>query len=85
MISDHCDWEDLCTTIVETGASSVWVTHGQEEALCHWALTRGIAAKPLHLLGYGEEGEGDAETPADAADGATAPPEDVPQQSAADD
>jgi putative mRNA 3-end processing factor len=42
---------------VETGAESVWVTHGQEDALCHWASTMGIDARPLHLLGYGDEDE----------------------------
>ncbi len=61
VISDHADWEDLCTTIVETGAPRVWVTHGQEDALCHWARTMGIDARPLHLLGYGDE---DADEPA---------------------
>ncbi|XWN31630.1 MAG: ligase-associated DNA damage response exonuclease [Devosia sp.] len=60
VISDHGDWEDLCTTIVETGAEEVWVTHGQEDALCHWARTQGIDARPLRLLGYGEEEEGEA-------------------------
>lgn len=58
VISDHADWEDLCTTVVETGAETVWVTHGQEDALCHWAATRGIDARPLHLIGYGD-GDGD--------------------------
>lgn len=58
VISDHADWEDLCTTIVETGAEQVWVTHGQEDALCHWARTKGIDCRPLHLLGYGDEDDG---------------------------
>ncbi|MDQ0314072.1 ligase-associated DNA damage response exonuclease [Amorphus orientalis] len=57
VISDHGDWEDLCTTIVETGASEVWVTHGQEDALVHWCQTQGIAAKPLRMVGYGDEDE----------------------------
>jgi len=57
VISDHSDWDDLCRTIVETGAAEVWVTHGQEDALVHWALTQGLAAKPLHLIGYGDEEE----------------------------
>lgn len=61
VISDHADWEDLCTTIVETGAPQVWVTHGQEDALCHFAASVGIDARPLHLLGYGDEGEGEEE------------------------
>ncbi|MEM9224800.1 MAG: ligase-associated DNA damage response exonuclease [Pseudomonadota bacterium] len=64
VVSDHGDWEDLCTTIVETGADEVWVTHGQEEALCHWAKTMGINARPLHLLGYDEEGDGTEIAPA---------------------
>ena len=36
VISDHSDWDDLCRTILETGAGEVWVTHGQEDALVHW-------------------------------------------------
>jgi putative mRNA 3-end processing factor len=57
IISDHSDWDDLCRTILETGAGEVWVTHGQEDALVHWCTTRGIAARPLHMLGYGDEAE----------------------------
>jgi putative mRNA 3-end processing factor len=61
VISDHCDWDDLCRSILETQAEEVWVTHGQEDALVHWCLSRGIKARPLHLLGYGDE-EGDLQT-----------------------
>ncbi len=57
IVSDHADWPDLCRTITETGCSELWVTHGQEDALVHWATTRGIRAQPLHLVGYGDEGE----------------------------
>jgi putative mRNA 3-end processing factor len=59
VISDHADWDDLCRTILETGAGEVWVTHGQEDALVHWCLSQDIKAKPLHMLGYGDEGEAD--------------------------
>jgi putative mRNA 3-end processing factor len=59
VISDHADWDELCRTILETGAGEVWVTHGQEDALVHWCVTQGLRAKPLHILGYGDEGEGD--------------------------
>ena len=55
VISDHADWDALCATIRETGAGEVWVTHGQEDALVHWCGTQGIRARPLHLLGYGDE------------------------------
>jgi putative mRNA 3-end processing factor len=58
VISDHADWDDLCATIRDTGAGEVWVTHGQEDALVHWCMTQGLGAKPLHMLGYGDE-EGD--------------------------
>nr|WP_246413699.1 ligase-associated DNA damage response exonuclease [Rubricella aquisinus] len=59
IISDHCDWEGLTRTITETGARTVWVTHGAEEALCHWCATQGIDAAPLALAGRGEDGDGD--------------------------
>ena len=32
------------------------MTHGQEDALVHWCVTQGIRARPLHLVGYGDEG-----------------------------
>jgi putative mRNA 3-end processing factor len=66
VISDHCDWDELCRTIRETGAGEVWVTHGQEDALVHWCSSQGIRAKPLHLLGYGDEGDSEAEVEAEA-------------------
>jgi putative mRNA 3-end processing factor len=57
VISDHCDWGGLTATIAATGASDVWVTHGAEEALVHWCEMRGLKARPLHMIGYGEEEE----------------------------
>ncbi len=57
IVSDHSDWDDLCRTIQEVGAPEVWVTHGEEDALVHWCATRGVKAKPLRLVGYGDEGE----------------------------
>jgi putative mRNA 3-end processing factor len=57
VISDHSDWGELTATIAETGAGEVWVTHGQEDALVHWCGTQGLRARPLHLVGYGDEGE----------------------------
>jgi putative mRNA 3-end processing factor len=61
VISDHADWDGLTATIAATGASEIWVTHGQEEALVHWCVTRGLKARPLDIVGYGDEDEsGDA-------------------------
>ena len=55
VVSDHADWDELCATILETGAGEVWVTHGAEEALCHWCISRGIDARPLTLAGRDDE------------------------------
>jgi putative mRNA 3-end processing factor len=55
VISDHSDWDGLTAAIAATGASEIWVTHGAEDALVHWCRTRGLAARPLHMVGYGDE------------------------------
>jgi putative mRNA 3-end processing factor len=60
VISDHADWDGLTATIEATGAGEIWVTHGQEDALVHWCKTRGLIARPLDLVGYGDEEEADA-------------------------
>ena len=54
VISDHADWDELTDTIRESPAGSL-VTHGREEALVRWCELKGIAAKPLHLMGYEDE------------------------------
>jgi len=59
VISDHADWDGLTATIAATRAAEVWVTHGQENALVHFSVTHGLKARPLALVGYGEEDEGD--------------------------
>jgi putative mRNA 3-end processing factor len=70
VVSDHADWDDLGRTILETGASEIWVTHGQEDALVHWCQTRGLTSKPLRLVGYGDEDEGEGAIIAEAVEGA---------------
>jgi putative mRNA 3-end processing factor len=57
VISDHADWDGLTATIAATGASQIWVTHGAEEALVHWCTLRGLEARPLGLVGFGDEEE----------------------------
>jgi putative mRNA 3-end processing factor len=66
VISDHADWDGLTAAVAATGAGEIWITHGAEDALAHWCETRGLAARPLRLVGYGDEDEADA--PAVAAD-----------------
>src|SRR3954462_2908930 len=60
VISDHAACAGLTATISATGAGEVWVTHGQEDALVHWCQSRGLAARPLDLVGYGDEEEHEA-------------------------
>jgi putative mRNA 3-end processing factor len=62
VVSDHADWDGLTATIAATGAAQVWVTHGQEDALVHFSVTHGLEARPLALVGYGEEDETDVAT-----------------------
>jgi putative mRNA 3-end processing factor len=57
VISDHADWDELTATIDEVGAPEIWVTHGREEALVHYATKRGLAARALHVGGFGDEEE----------------------------
>jgi putative mRNA 3-end processing factor len=59
VISDHADWDGLTATVAATGASQIWVTHGAEEALVHWCGTQNLIARPLHIVGYGDEDETD--------------------------
>ncbi len=55
VISDHADWDELTATLTEIAPSEVWVTHGREEALVHWCMTRQIKARALELAGYEDE------------------------------
>jgi len=57
VISDHCDWNELLQTVKETGAHTIWVTHGREDALVYACQRMGLAAEPLSLQGYEDEGE----------------------------
>jgi putative mRNA 3-end processing factor len=65
VISDHADWDGLTGAIAATGASEIWVTHGEADALVHWCERDGRRARPLHLL-YGEEDEAGTAEPAKA-------------------
>lgn len=55
VISDHADWDVLTATIRDVQAETIWVTHGQEEALVHFAQNHGLDAAPLALQGREEE------------------------------
>lgn len=57
VISDHADWDELTRTIRDVQAPELWVTHGREEALIHYAASQGVRARALSLVGREEEGQ----------------------------
>jgi putative mRNA 3-end processing factor len=67
-LSDHVDWVSLTRVIRETGAESVWVTHGYTAVVVRWLLERGIDARVLNTRYQGEISEADEEDAA-LADG----------------
>lgn len=44
VMSDHADWPGLLRAIEETGAETVWVTHGYRAPLVRWLQEHGRAA-----------------------------------------
>lgn len=56
ILSDHADWDELTETLHDVGAPQVWITHGREDALAHYARQTGFQAEALSLIGF-EEGE----------------------------
>jgi putative mRNA 3-end processing factor len=55
VISDHADWDELTQTIRDVAPKEVWITHGREDALMHWCMTRQIKARELNLVGYEDD------------------------------
>jgi putative mRNA 3-end processing factor len=55
IISDHADWGELTDTILEISPKEVWITHGREDALMHWCMTRQIKARELNMVGYDDD------------------------------
>lgn len=55
VISDHADWDELTDTLRDVSPGELWVTHGREDALVHYATTQGFAARALRLVGFDED------------------------------
>lgn len=56
VISDHADWNDLNSTIKETAAEKVFVTHGFTDTFAKWLRENGIDAVEVKTE-YGDEKE----------------------------
>jgi putative mRNA 3-end processing factor len=51
ILSDHADWDELVATIKDTGAETIWITHGREDVLAaHVKETLGVDAKALSTI-----------------------------------
>jgi len=70
-LSDHADWTGLLQTIQETGASTVWVTHGYVATLVRHLLELGYDARPLATRFVGERLEGEALDNPESTEGET--------------
>jgi putative mRNA 3-end processing factor len=58
ILSDHADWNELTQTARDISPEELWITHGREDALAHWAETCGnMRARPLRLVGYEDDTE----------------------------
>jgi putative mRNA 3-end processing factor len=57
VLSDHADWNDLNTTVKETGAEKVFVTHGYSEVFTQWLRENGLEAQEVRTQYEGELGE----------------------------
>ena len=53
-LSDHADWDALVRTVLETGASRVFVTHGYTHQLARFLAGRGLDARPWPTRYEGE-------------------------------
>lgn len=55
VMSDHADWPELNTAIRETGADTVYVTHGFIPELVRWLRETGVDAQPLKTRFVGDD------------------------------
>ena len=57
VLSDHADWQELTENILNSGATSIYVTHGREDGLVYWCKKHNLKAKALSLVGRDLEGD----------------------------
>lgn len=55
VLSDHIDWPSLLTAIGETGAESVWVTHGYSAVVARYLEDQGLEARTVASAWEGEQ------------------------------
>jgi putative mRNA 3-end processing factor len=71
-LSDHADWDALLSTVRDTRASRVFVTHGYTQQLARFLTERGIDAQPWRTQYEGEPERVAAELATDGGPGTPA-------------
>ena len=57
VFSDHADWPELLRAIGETGAETVWTTHGYRAPLARWLEEQGKRVETIETRFESAEGE----------------------------
>jgi putative mRNA 3-end processing factor len=57
VMSDHADWPGLLATIRETGAATIWATHGYSGTLARYLSEQGLATRVVPTRWTGEQEE----------------------------
>lgn len=57
VLSDHADWPGLLRTVRESGARTIYVTHGYKDLLARYLCHQGLQAQSLDTLFTGDETE----------------------------
>lgn len=73
VLSDHVDWSSMLTAIRETGAETVWVTHGYVRQVVEHLNQIGLNAAALATQ-YGNEEDDDVAGVEDEVEAQVAPP-----------
>jgi len=59
VLSDHSDWSGLNSAIRQTGAETIWVSHGYTAEMVRWLQEKGLDAKAVATQFAGERDEAD--------------------------
>jgi putative mRNA 3-end processing factor len=57
VLSDHADWNQLQRAVKNTGAKTVYVTHGYSSSFSRWMNEQGIYSKAVTTKFQGESSE----------------------------
>ena len=59
VLSDHSDWSGLNRAVRQTGAETVWVSHGYTAEMVRWLQEKGLDAREVTTQFSGERDDGE--------------------------